>query len=75
MEISSKFDEKADKQAEKDYPDKLPAPGYKDKLDWFYINFFLFVHVGAVYGLFLPDKSILTTFYGENFDEKNIFGS
>jgi hypothetical protein len=61
---SSNFDE-PEKQVEKDFPDQLPAPDYKDKLDWFYIVFFTFVHLGAIYGFFLPGKSILTTFYGE----------
>jgi hypothetical protein len=45
------------------FPDELPGPDYKMKLDWFYIIWFSFVHVGAVYGLIIPAESRWTILY------------
>lgn len=33
------------------------------ELDWFYVIFFLLLHIGAVYGLWIPKKSYWTYFY------------
>lgn len=53
------------KQFEKrDLPLKIPAPDYKDKIDWFYVIWFSLVHAGAFYGLLMSGKLILTTVYG-----------
>lgn len=51
---------------EKEFPDKLPGPDYKNVINWNFTALLVAIHVGAVYGCFLPQKPFLTGLYGEN---------
>lgn len=49
----------------KNFPDKLPGPEYKIKIDWFY-SFMLFCGpCGFIYGFWVVEKPLLTSIYSE----------
>lgn len=52
---------------ERDYPAELPGPEYKLELVWRNIIIFLFLHIGATYGFFMPKRSWWTVVFSKLF--------
>lgn len=52
-------------KSEREFPDKLPRPDYKNVMNWDFTALLVAIHVAAVYGCFLPQKPFLTCLYGE----------
>lgn len=50
---------------EKQYPDKVPGPEFKNEINWFYIFLLIVSHVPALIFVFSADKPLLTWTYGK----------
>lgn len=50
---------------EREFPAELPGPEHKIDLVWRNVIIFLFLHIGATYGFFMPKKSWNTSIFSK----------
>lgn len=50
---------------EKTFPDKIPEPGYKMEIDWYYTPLIIVFHIMLVTCFTIPEKPLYTFVYGK----------
>ena len=50
---------------EREFPAELPGPEYKMELVWRNIIIFVFLHIGAIYGYYMPKRSWATVIFSK----------